>query len=473
MKNNLKIISAIFLTTIMVSCNKFLSTKPYAYMPEDVAITNYDDAKYALTGIYDALQNYTYYGRDYIVYGDVYTDNIIISPNNSNRFLSEAQWTVTPSTGDMEYFWQRAYIAINRANNLLEYIDKLDATESQKAEVKGQALAIRAMAHFDLVRFYAQTYKGNENSLGIPYMSKRIILEKPTRNTVAEVYTNVINDFNAAIELLKWQSESLAPYRISYWSAKALLARVYMTQLDYDKAKTVLSDIVTNSGYKLLPNAEFAPAWGKPYDAALNTEFMFALNSRPDDYGQTSCLGYIFIQAGYGDLRVPESIKALYTKSDVRNGWFMDGKGTQKGSIFVNKYPGRDATSGLSDSPVMRLSDVYLMYAEACVLGSSKNEATAIEYLDKVRRRADINVVATTLTGQALIDAIALERRKELVYEGQYLFDLKRNHMDINSGLRSDNTLYTVVTYPDTRLAMPIPQSEIDANPNIKQNPGY
>lgn len=477
-KKTLLSAGALLLLASVVSCNKFLSKDPYNQVDDSKAIYNYSSAKYALYGTYNSLQSYMYYGRNQIVAGDVATENGIISPNNSNRFIAQAQWSVTAATADVRDFWSKAYEAINQSNKILEAVAGLDMTEAEKATITAQALTLRALCHFDLVKYFAQTYKDNGDKPGVPYMKHSIIYDKPARNTVQEVYAYVIKDLEDAITAYAKASMPASdfeqPYYINVWAAKAILARVYMTQLDYGKALPILQDIVEYSGYKPLDAEKYLTAWYGAHASLGKVEFIFSIRNTPDDYGATSALGYIYAQAGYGDIRVPEPLQALYTPTDIRRKvLFIQGTGTQTDWTFMNKYAGYSNTTGLCDVPVVRLSDVYLMYAEACAYTNDKDNA--IKYLDEIRLRADATAVATpeTISFDDLKAAIFLERRKELAYEGHYLFDLKRYQMDINSGYRSNGTFYTTITYPSDKLAMPIPQSEIDANGNIKQNPGY
>ncbi len=473
MKKIFKITCLLVIMISTLSCESFLDQQPASSISDTKAISNYNSAVYALNGVYDALQSYNYYGRDFLVYGDAFTDNIIISPNNSNRFIAEGQWTVTATTGDLQSFWSAAYSAIMRTNKILALIDNIDATETQKAAIKGQCLALRALIHFDLVRFFAQTYNGNQTGLGVPYIDKVIVYEKPERNTIADVYTKIIADLTEAITNLNTGSSLITPpYNITNWGAKALLAKVYMTELDYNSAFPILQDIITTSGYTLLSSANYVAAWGKDHSTTAKNEFVFSINFNPTDYAATNCLGYIYLQTGYGDLRVPASVVSLFSATDLRKSLFIAGTGTSVGWSFNGKYPGKSSTTALADSPVIRLSDIYLMYAEANASKTSPDLTTAITYLDLIRKRADASAASTspTISQASLQDAIFLERRKELLYEGQYLFDLKRLKKSINSALRSDNVLYTTIPYPSLKLAMPIPQAEIDANPNMVQN---
>ena len=457
---------------LFTSCADFLNKSPYVNISAEGAVTDASTTNYSLLGIYNLMQNEYSYGRAAIVLPDAATSNIILSASNSNRYINVAQWTTSISSGEHRDLWYRIYQFINAANRIIAKVDDINATEPQKQQFKAEALTIRALGHFLLVSIFSQAYPGGQNSLGVPYMEISHTFEKPARDDVQTVYTKIIADLTEAINLFNTAGNPSgnAPYRADLWSAKAILGKVYMHQLDYVKAKPVLRDIIDNSGYSILANDKFADAWGKRYDDAAKTEFMLAIANNPSDYGATTSLGYIYIQGGYGDLRASQEIFDLYATSDIRkSAYFKDGTGTAVGSIFVNKYPSRENSTGLSDNPIMRLSDVYLLYAEACAY--TGDEAIAITHLDMIIQRADLTAATSTESGTALQDKIFLERRKELAFEGQYLFDLKRYHMAIKSGYRADGQLFTTIPYPSNMRAFPIPDVEMDANPNMVQNP--
>jgi hypothetical protein len=452
------------------SCENFLTQDPYTTMPDDAAITNNVNANYALAGIYDRMQNEFFFGRMFLVAPEATTENLVLSASNSNRYVAEAQWTMTPATSDVASMWLYGYWGVTAANKILEKIDGIDATVQQRQQIKGEALALRGMLHLYLVRMYAHDYTTNPDDLGIPYMEKSIIYEQPARDKLSTTFDKIIRDLSEGADLLTQSGVDNGPFRLNAWAAKALMAKAYMTKLDYDAAKPVLKDIIDNSGYKLLSNADYGSAWSKHYDARAKTEFLFAISNLSTDYGATTSLGYIFLEAGYGDLLASDAIYSLYTTTDVRRDAFFKAN-TKNASIqMVDKYPSRDGSSGLSDNPVVRLSDVYLLYAEACA--NTNEEANAVKYLDEVRQRCDPQAAASTETGQALKDKILLERRKELAFEGEYYHDLKRNKLPIPTAYNAQGTNKTV-GYPDDRRAFPIPQDEIDANPNMEQNRGY
>lgn len=452
------------------SCSKFVDKNPFNQIDEDKAITSLLQAKYALTGVYDGLQSASYLGRNYFAMGDAPTDNIIIPSNNSGRFLSEAQWTMTATNADLADLWNSGYSTINRANKLLEAIDAIPGDATTKNQYKGEALAVRAMIHFDLVRMFAQPYDytADASHLGVPYMTATTVTGTPGRDTVKVVYSKVIKDLTDAIALLQVNASGrAASYTFNKNAAKALLARVYLYKGDLPNAKSTAVDVITTGGYSLITNANYAASWLLP----KTTESIFSVSNIPTDYQSTNSLAYIYLQAGYGDLRVTTPFKTLFASNDVRQIFFTAGTSPNTAWTYVGKYPSRENTNGLTNDPVIRLSEMYLIAAEACA--KTNDEPNAIKYVDAIRQRAVPTAGATTATGQALIDVILLEKRKELCYEGHYYHDLKRLHLTITSALKDNGTPYTTITYPDNKLAYPIPQREIDANPVIakQQNP--
>ena len=473
---------------LFASCNDFLDRNPYTSLNEDLAVVDTTTANYALTGIYHQMQSESSYGRLPIVIPDAATSNLMLSASNSNRYIATSQWTTTASAGEPISVWATMYTFINSANKIIGKVGDIPEDSDpvkigrRKAQIKAEALTMRALGHFTLISLFAQAYPGAETTLGIPYMEASHVFDKPVRDDVQTVYNKLIADLTEAISLFTTNRnpQGNAPYRADMWFAKALLAKIHMHKLDYAAAKPILKDIIDNGGFTLLTNGEYNGAWSKTYNsgyaytggvATKKTEFMFAIANRSDDYPATGSLGYIYIEAGYNDLRPSQELIDLFDATDVRRGViYVNGTTSSTASeVYVGKYPSRDGSNGLCDNPIMRLSDVYLFYAEACAY--TNDEATAINYLDQIRKRADPSAITSTETGTALKDKIFLERRKELAFEGQYLYDLKRYHMEIKSGYRADGTLYTTILYPSNKRAYLIPQAEMDANPNMVQNP--
>lgn len=452
------------------SCDSFLEVDPYDAIDQNKAVTNIENSTAALTGTYDGLQHYYSYGRDYTIFGDVLTNNVAMSAVNSNRFIAEAVWGWTTSTADFRTYWFKAYSNINRANNIINATIAGNATEVN--QIVGEAYAIRALVHFDLVRLFAQDYNftADHSHLGVPYVLKFNPSNKPARNTVKEVYDYILADLDQASKLIT-KSRSGA-FTINASAVNAMYARVYLHMGNYAKAKEYAELVIAK--YPLVSNADYLAGWS----TESTSESIFSIANSQLDYQGVNSLAYIYSKisgVGYGDYYADESLLNLYATDDVRKGWYVKGNdaNTLTYSYPANKYVGRGAL-GINSVPVFRSSEMYLIAAESAARIGGQ-DATAQKYLDAIAQRALPSAPASTESGQALIDKILLEKRKEFAFEGIYFHDLKRLHLPIRTATTGTGAQGKLIEYGDNLLAWPIPEDEINANPNIakQQNPGY
>jgi len=483
MKNMIKYISLFVTALLAVACTEsFLEREPKSQLNVDGALKSYQDATVAITGAYDGMQSTAYYGRNFVVTGDVTSDNVMVSSTNSGRFLLEYSYSSIPSSANPEDFWTIGYDIINRVNMIITNIDAIqDATEEQKNQVLGEAFGIRALVHFDLVRYFAQPYNLSDNSiadgadgvgghLGVPYRSISEISE-PARESVSLNYEHIIADLRKSAELIN--TEPTDPFTFSSAAANALLARAYLYTENWDSAFYFSNKVITEYAYSLVSNSNYIAMWASDFTA----ENIFSIKMASDDYNQTDALGYIFLEAGYGDLVATQDILDLYADADVR-GTGKDGNITStagtmfysvNGQLFINKFPGRSSTAGLDNTPVIRLAEMYLIRAEANYHNS--NYVATQSDITTIRQRANPSATPVIASGSALLDEVLLERRLELAYEGHRYFDLIRNKKSI---VRNDHSLIDGTTaYPNLKFCFPIPQVEMDANDNMVQNKGY
>ncbi len=454
-----------------VSCNDMLEVEPQLSLSDKVALSSVNDVRVAVNGIYDGYQSIDYYGRSFIVIPEVASDNARITPTNSNRYLNFRDFTYTVANGDIAGFWNTAYAIIARSNNIINNMENVtDGTEAERNDLLGQALASRALAYFDLVRIFSQPYQnGGGSQLGVPIV---LVTEigTPARNTVGEVYTRVIEDLEDAKELM--QTNDNAPERFSRAGAAALLSRVYLYKGDYQKSIDAAND-ASLAGFTLVSGDNYV----KSFESYGSSEAIFQLKFEADENRGSDNLGNIFLPTGYGDIRPTFDLAATYAEGDKRAGWIKEGQRGTVTDIFAYKYPGQDGVPGLGSPIILRLSEVILNRAESYArLGGAANEALAIEDLNKIRTRAGLEPVGTELSGQPLIDAILLERRRELAFEGHRFFDIFRTGNDlVRVGQDCPGNSNCTIEYGDNLIAFPIPEREIKANPSIadQQNPGY
>ncbi len=452
-------------------CKKsFLELKPYDQVALDIAILTEGDMQAATNGIYAAMRNSTLYGRDIQLRADILGDNAYIHTTNSNRFLEYSAVTYIPNSASVGTTWNGSYSAILRANNV---INSTLTANTNTSQYRGEALALRALLYFDLVKEFAKTYTAATAATdpGVPLVLTYEPTLRPARNTVKEVYDQMEKDLLAAIPLLT----DRAPYSAGYISknaAKALLARVYQFKGDWAKALTNAQDVISNGGYTLLTPSNHAAYWANGNLRADKQETVFEIGFDPTGNAGLESLPYFFLQAGYGDAMAAESFFNTFSATDVRRSLMIDGTRSGKNIKIINKYPNNINYA----IKMIRLSEVYLIAAEAAY--QTNNTPQALTYLNAVATRRDPAFVGYVSVGAQLLEDILTERRKELAFEGHRYWDLQRYNRDvvrINVNNNYASNVPLIFAKDNFRRILPIPQGETDANPTIKtqQNPGY
>ncbi|MDP1764821.1 MAG: RagB/SusD family nutrient uptake outer membrane protein [Sediminibacterium sp.] len=462
-----KMLLVIVLLAIFSSCKKsFIElSSPTSLTPEQALGTEADLAV-ALRGAYAGLREVDFYGRSLPVIGDIMADNAYQSALNTNRYTFFNDYSDTKGAvandGNVLGNWTSGYLVILRANNIIN--STLPSTVNID-QYKGEAYAIRALAYFAMVRHFAKPYADDPAALGVPIVTVYNPDLKPARSKVSEVYVQIIADLNKAYTLMTKYTNSS---QFSKYAAKALQAKVYLNMGDKTNAKTAALDVINNGGFTALTSAGHASYWANSAVRTDKVETLFEVSSDGVANLAFDALSYLYSQTGnYGDLLCSDQLYALYEAADVRKGLYATGTRAGLPSVFVNKYP--VIIGDRSDTKVIRLSEVYLIAAEASL---PANEADALTYANFVTSRRGATAIAST--GTQLFEDIITERRKELAFEGDRFHDLQRLKRDI---VRSTNypASSRTVPYSVFRRLFPIPQAEVDANPNIKpqQNAGY
>jgi hypothetical protein len=451
------------LTAMMqLSCKKnFLDLRPPTSSPVEDALKTEADLMVALRGAYAGLRTIDLWGRTIPVVGDVMADNAYISIQNSNRYIAYHKYEVNRSDGNVLGLWTNAYHVILRCNNI---INANPGTSTNVNQYKGEAFAVRALLYFTLLNFFSKPYSEDPDSPGVPVVKEFNQNLLPPRNTVAEVYNLVLSDLAQAYTLMTQFTNSS---QFSKFAARALEAKVQLYKGDVANAKIAALDVINNGGFVAVNATNYKSYWDNEIVRTDRVETLFEVSSDAVGNNGFEALGYIYSQQGYGDLLCSSDLFALYSGTDVRRTILATGVRGGSASVFINKYP--DIGGDRSDTKVLRLSDTYLIAAEACLPG---NETEARSYLNYIATRRDASFTGYTSTGNVLFDDIIRERRKELAFEGDRFHDLNRLKRIIQ---RSTNypLAARIINYPDYRRVLPIPQAEMDANPNIQQNPGY
>ncbi|MCB0486068.1 MAG: RagB/SusD family nutrient uptake outer membrane protein, partial [Flavobacteriaceae bacterium] len=320
------------------------------------SIVDVDNLYGILKGAYSRMTASGYYGRDIIITNEVRTDNCF-SNGNSGRFTTQASFTYSANTG---YFWDAAYATIASANIIIGTdVSNLTGDQDYGKHMQGQAYAIRALAHFDLLKQYGQQHAGG--TLGVPYVTEFKGEDLfPARNTVSEVKTMIMNDLNTAFDLMSDDYYDSSKEFMSKYTAKALESRVAIYFGDWSIAKTSAESVINSGHYSIVSSSDFVGSWGQ--DGSSNSIFELAYNST-DNQGING-LAYIYRTTGggsYGDVQVIDEVANEFEAGDVRGvGGILGWEGTMLRNI--GKYPDNQ---GYDNVPVIRYEEVILNYAEA------------------------------------------------------------------------------------------------------------
>jgi starch-binding outer membrane protein, SusD/RagB family len=461
--NKLILTFSLLFALFITACNKKLDVTPQQSVDATTAITTPQDVKAAVIGAYSIMGGGALYGTNLFLIPDLYAANSSAPAAYVNRY---ATWlgtftgqrqvyqksSLTRDNAEASRTWIAAYQAINAANIVLESLNIVtDATD--KSTYEGEALFIRGIMHFELVRLYALPWGAvaNNTQKGIVIKTKATKTEAAAsvalpRNTVAEVYQQVIADLTAAVGKLP----STNGTRATKYTALAFLSRVYLQQGDYVKALDAANQVINSNIYKL--NASVTAVFSNK-----NTlESIWEIQQNDQNNAGTSNDGMATFYAslpgvGRADVRVSTGfVDTLYPAGDLRKTeWYYiaPDAGARPGT-FTSKWK-----SFNQNLPVIRLAELYLTRAECNIRLNSAVGATSAADLAQVKNSIRTNSIATA--APLLADVLA-ERVLETAFEGLRIHDVKRLRQSVGS-----------FAWNADRLVLPIPQREIDASRGI------
>jgi len=476
-KNKFTAVVLAILMTASSCSDSFLEEAPTTAISVERAIKTEGDMLEATAGMYRILQSYYLFGRNATVFGDMLADNVYLSSSNSSRLLTQNNYAFVAGNAETRLLWSQAYFAILQANRIIGS----SITESSNVkQLKGEAYTVRALCYLNLVNWFATPYTVNPAALGVPVITVSTdvggALIKPARNTVAEVYAQIISDLEKAYELIPATAPTIHVGNtnfISKYAVKALESRAQLYKGDYQKAKDAALLVVKNGGYSLAATkASFTAYWASTATRTDKLETIFEINNSATANNGVEGMDYMYAKAGLGDLLVTDDTYALYSATDMRRDLILDGTRGANQAYFVNKYQ-NVANTDRDEIKMLRYAEVLLTLAES--YARLEDAPNALLYLNRVAQNRDPQLAAYTFSGSALTQAVILERRKELAFEGLRFFDLTRTNVDFtrqNMGAKGA-AIYPNVLKADFRRLQPIPELEIAANPNILQNPGY
>lgn len=453
------------------SCDDFLVKEPILDQSTEITLSTFDGLNNAVAGAYGPLAGETWYGPNFVFYTEMGSGNgkkPTEGDFDSGR-MGEA-YNLNYNASSTLGLWRYGYYVISAVNNVLDAMETVDLTGIDAQDVnnlKAEALFLRALAHFDMVRLYAQPYGYQPQGPGIPVVLKTDPAGKPARNTVAEVYAQIEADLKEAEGLMAddFKREGVTDYKaaVTKPAIQAMLSRVYLYMEEWSNAAAYATKVIDNSAFEMWTADEYADAWKADVGTSEVIFEVYGNKSNAYDAYWTSP-SWMSSPGGYADCGTSTDLVNLYEADDVRNQW-QQAEGYDD-LYWTIKYAGKGmATPDYSNTIVLRLSEMYLNRAEAVVNGASGDAV------------ADLNVITAARNASPYLavtkEDVYNERRKELAWEGHLWFDLSRWGKGITRvDYVGDPTNQNVPAH-GYQFAFPIPKRELDVNENLVQNEGY
>lgn len=456
----MKQLKNIFLVALLLltgACDDFLTELPETAMPEDEAMTDLTSAEEVVIGIYSSFKNPSLYSGTLTQAPDIQADLMLAAIGYTNQYGNFYRWATTANDDELLSVYGGLYEIIGRCNFFLDHADEVRATlttESEKAlmnKYETDVHFMRAYAYSDLIRLYCTAYDPAtaDYALGVPlylhYREGNGSTVKKGRSSLKASYEQVLSDLDLAEKMVA-RNGADAPY-VTVGCVAALKARVYLYMQNWEQAEAYATKVIElKSGaspvYELAdvnravqtPAGTVTDAYSAMWTYDSSDEIIWKIAFTENDRGGS--LGTLFMGIT-GGMYSPSYLPARwlvnsYSNNDIRYSAFFTRTTTMQGFTceVATKYPGNPLIDG-STGPyyvnmpkLMRLSEVYLIRAEARAMQQNANGAN--KDLTTLRKARITGYGSASYTEDKLLEAIQEERAKELFLEGFRLTDLKR-----------------------------------------------
>lgn len=466
-------------TTLFASCDSWLEVKPYDQIAEGELQKSEEGYQKMLNGIYIDLNSDALYGQTLSVemievMGGAYTIGTDNSVWGNYKDLSSYQYNTEYWRNRLDQTWNKAYALILNCNKILETIDgnKNLFTDGSYYIIKGEALALRAMLHFDMLRLFGPVYSKDSDKKAIPYYTKQTNSPEPIL-TAQEVMEKITTDYEDALNYLANDpvktegtmmsstedgSSNFLRYRalrLNYYAVEALMARAYLYMGNKTEAFKYATDVIKTADQNIFPFVDKNLVIGSPADPdrIFSSEVLFALTNtsrgtiHKNFFDPSRLPNYVFRMDDsmmsnlvYGGAATTGGYQDDYR---YRACWMATGS-----NRYFYKYSDMVANGSIQNTmiPMVRLGEMFLIAAES----QSGDLKTGVQYVNALRRNRGVASL-TTLTP----DLLKYEYIRELYGEGQLFFLYKRLNSDIITSATSSKNpkasdLIFVVPLPDT-----------------------
>lgn len=477
------LISVAMSAILLAGCESRLDITPITNLTDATFYRNAEDAKTALGACYGSINN-----------PDVFLD--LVASDDAIPFLTGDasrplvwRYDITPENNYVR-FYSGAYQSINRANIVIDRLPDIPMDDQLRNRYIAEAKFLRAVAYLNLVRLYGGVPVVTASTEGAENL-------EVARSSAEDVYALIETDLQEAEQVLPPKYEGADVGRATSNAAKALMARMYLFRAGTDtnspfwqQATQKTKEVIDDGSFDLYNT--FAEAFA--LSARGGKENIFEIQYLTDVKGHGLGRGYgvrgapIYPGGGSGIARPTASLYNSYTEADQRRSvtfitsYTYNGQTTNlsitdpnpANAISFQKLWDKTAQTNGGEGtsvPIIRFSDVLLMYAEAQNEVNKGPDASAYDALNRVRTRAGLEPLEG-LDYQAFKEAVWLERRLEFPFENIRRFDLIRTGRLIDA-VKMENSFNRNALIQSFHVLLPIPQGDMDNNPLLEQNPGY
>ncbi len=463
---------------LLPGCSGILEEKPKSFFGEENSFQSADDANAAIAAVYGRLRGI--YNMTMIHLADVNGEELEINPVvGAARDIDLNRYTSATPTFDQ--FYTNSYLLIDRANRVITNVERIEMNAALKSQIIGEALFLRALIYFNLVRAFGD----------VPLVTE--VVNSTTdvtraRDAADQVYAQIIQDLTQAEAVLPAKyTQANQVGRATSGAAKSILAKVYLTRKNWAAAASKAKEVIDSGQYSLFSEYKdvFIPENKNGVEHIFSVQYSCVLNTYGSPMAQEFAMFFTYpIQQVGGYLYVTRNFIDSYREGDKRSklNVVMEKQNPATGIVIkpgLDQGPVTDkywdpkpcgTLQARNNFIVIRYADILLMYAEAL---NELNGPTAEAYdaINKLRARARSGSSGPQdlggLTQQQFRDAILQERSWELCFEGHRRWDLLR------SGRYVEMLQQFKIPVEEKNLLYPIPQDEIDVNPLLKQNNGY
>ncbi|MES2773055.1 MAG: RagB/SusD family nutrient uptake outer membrane protein [Bacteroidota bacterium] len=424
-------LSAALIIVSLTSCKKWLAADPPLQVDENIVLSTEQGFKEALNGVYLQMGAKTLYGRDLTfglmsVLGRSY--DTTISPAIANLYYQGARYNFQDPElkATFKDMWNNLYVSIANLNNVLESAEKRKTvfTGNNYNTIKGEALAVRAFLHFELLRMFAPSpAAAGLNAVSIPYVSKISPYAVPASTTGAALDL-CIADLKAAESLLS--QTDMTTSRFTHWAVKSLLARIYLYKGDLQNAQTYALSVINSNKFPLITAVNNDWMMTKEHVFSLYSSLNISTDYYKSVLNTNPALGF-----------TTQNQTALYVTgggatTDFRRAFLDPTTGVALGNTIMPRKAYATATNLANVLPMIRVTEMYYIAAECAT--ASLDSIKATDLLDSVRvHRGLPKYTLAALKTDSLNIEIRKEYQKEFLSEGQMFYYYKRKNLPFAS----------------------------------------